>query len=48
MRFANATNAAIKVFNPNITFKTYNMGHSACDAELKDVEKFLQEVIPKK
>jgi len=48
MRFATATNVAIKVFNPNIVFKTYSMGHSACEAELKDVEQFLQEVIPPK
>jgi len=48
MRFANATNVAIKLFNPNIIFKTYSMGHSACDEELKDVDAFLKEIIPPK
>jgi len=30
----------------NYQFKTYDMGHSSCDKELKDVSEFIQQTLP--
>jgi predicted esterase len=47
MAFGKQSSEHIKSFNSNITFKTYSgMAHSACDEEIQDLKKFLNERIP--
>uniref|UniRef100_A0A1I7S8S9 palmitoyl-protein hydrolase n=1 Tax=Bursaphelenchus xylophilus TaxID=6326 RepID=A0A1I7S8S9_BURXY len=45
LTFGQMTEAKLKTFNPNVTFKTYNCDHSTTEEEIADVAAFVQKQI---
>ncbi|TKR96752.1 hypothetical protein L596_010728 [Steinernema carpocapsae] len=46
LTFGQMTEKAIKAFNPNVEFKTYQgMQHSSCPQELNDVKAFIEKAL---
>ncbi|KAH7722529.1 phospholipase/Carboxylesterase [Aphelenchoides avenae] len=46
LSYGQRTAEAIKVFNPNVTFKMYPCDHSTTSAELKEVLNFMKSHVP--